>query len=174
MVKEDDFSVPNDDILGGIKAAIERGHNLKEAMVTLYNAGYSKEEIEEAARKYMMGKTEDNLYRKPVKKKEKNVEVEKEEEVSKEEVHEGDISRSAGHKPDLAAKKKINEEEHKNKQFVKSKQKVSNYDEVSKKKRKMEPTTMILIALLILLIGVLVTVFLFKAELVDFFNRLFG
>ena len=46
MVKED--------ILGGIKNAIARGSSLKDAMQSYYNAGYSKEEIEQAAREYQM------------------------------------------------------------------------------------------------------------------------
>ena len=40
----------NQDILGGLKSALERGESLKQAMMTFYNAGYRKEEIEEAAR----------------------------------------------------------------------------------------------------------------------------
>jgi hypothetical protein len=39
----------NEEIFGGLKVAIERGESLKKAMMTFYNAGYKKEEIEEAA-----------------------------------------------------------------------------------------------------------------------------
>jgi len=45
-----------EDILGGIKAAIERGATLKQAMMTFYRAGYKKEEIEEVARQYLKEK----------------------------------------------------------------------------------------------------------------------
>ena len=38
------------DILGGLKAAVQKGASLKQAMITFYNAGYLKEEIEEAAK----------------------------------------------------------------------------------------------------------------------------
>lgn len=41
----------DDEILGGLKSALERGEPLRRAMMTLYNAGYKKEEIEECARK---------------------------------------------------------------------------------------------------------------------------
>ncbi|NMB66955.1 hypothetical protein GYA25_02770 [Candidatus Woesearchaeota archaeon] len=39
----------NQEILGGLIAALERGESLKKSMMSLYNAGYKKEEIEEAA-----------------------------------------------------------------------------------------------------------------------------
>ena len=37
-------------ILGGLKGALARGESLRQAMMSFYNAGYKKEEIEEAAR----------------------------------------------------------------------------------------------------------------------------
>jgi hypothetical protein len=40
----------NYDIVGGLRSALERGEPLKKAMMSLYNSGYKKEEIEEAAR----------------------------------------------------------------------------------------------------------------------------
>ncbi len=39
-----------EDILGGLKSALMRGYTLKDAMISFYNAGYSKEDIEESAR----------------------------------------------------------------------------------------------------------------------------
>ncbi|MEK6827598.1 MAG: hypothetical protein AABX99_03900 [Nanoarchaeota archaeon] len=41
--------MPNEEIVGGLMSAIERGESLKKAMMTFYNAGYKKEQIEEAA-----------------------------------------------------------------------------------------------------------------------------
>ena len=38
------------DIVGGLKTALSRGESLQKAMQSFYNAGYKKEEIEEAAR----------------------------------------------------------------------------------------------------------------------------
>ncbi len=38
------------DIVGGIKLALSKGQSLQQAMQSFYNAGYKKEEIEEAAR----------------------------------------------------------------------------------------------------------------------------
>lgn len=40
----------NEDILGGLRSALTRGYSLEEAMLSLYNAGYKREDIENAAR----------------------------------------------------------------------------------------------------------------------------
>lgn len=39
----------NEEIVGGLKNALERGDSLKSAMISFYNAGYDKKEIEESA-----------------------------------------------------------------------------------------------------------------------------
>jgi len=39
-----------EDILGGLRTALARGQSLRQAMMSFYNAGYIKQEIEEAAR----------------------------------------------------------------------------------------------------------------------------
>lgn len=39
-----------EDILGGLRSALARGQSIKQAMMSFYNSGYKKEEIEEAAR----------------------------------------------------------------------------------------------------------------------------
>ncbi len=38
------------DILGGLKLAISKGESLKQSMISFHNAGYKKENIENAAR----------------------------------------------------------------------------------------------------------------------------
>lgn len=40
----------NQDILEGLRSALAKGKSLKQTMISFYNAGYKKEEIEEAAR----------------------------------------------------------------------------------------------------------------------------
>lgn len=42
------------EILEGLKESVARGETLKSAMMAFYNAGYKKEDIEEAARALMM------------------------------------------------------------------------------------------------------------------------
>ena len=39
-----------EDILGGLRVALSKGHSLQNAMQSFYNSGYKKEDIEEAAR----------------------------------------------------------------------------------------------------------------------------
>ena len=39
----------NQEILGGLRLVLNRGESLEKAMLSFYNAGYRKEEIEEAA-----------------------------------------------------------------------------------------------------------------------------
>ena len=39
-----------EDMIGGLKSALERGYSLEKGMISLFNARYKKEEIEEAAR----------------------------------------------------------------------------------------------------------------------------
>ncbi|MCX6751009.1 MAG: hypothetical protein NTZ83_06110, partial [Candidatus Pacearchaeota archaeon] len=40
----------NEEIIGGLISALSRGETLENAMMTFYNAGYKKEEIEESAK----------------------------------------------------------------------------------------------------------------------------
>jgi len=40
----------NEEIFGGLKTAVERGETLQQVMMSFYNAGYKKEDIEESAR----------------------------------------------------------------------------------------------------------------------------
>ncbi len=47
----------NKDILGGLKSALTRGYSLEEAMLSFFNAGYKRNEIEEAAQSLQMMQT---------------------------------------------------------------------------------------------------------------------
>lgn len=42
--------MPKEDIIGGLSLAIQKGESLQQAMLTFFNAGYKREEIEEAAK----------------------------------------------------------------------------------------------------------------------------
>jgi hypothetical protein len=52
----------NEDIVGGLRSALARGESLRQAMMTFYNAGYAKADIEWAARSLQM--REDSYLRK--------------------------------------------------------------------------------------------------------------
>ena len=47
--------MPNQEILGGLRHALNQGESLEKAMLSFYNSGYRKEEIEEAARFIQQG-----------------------------------------------------------------------------------------------------------------------
>jgi len=47
----------NQEIVGGIEIAVNRGYSVDDAMISFYNAGYDRNEIEEAAR-YVKSKKE--------------------------------------------------------------------------------------------------------------------
>ena len=53
MKGDDEYLKAQQDLLGGIASGVSRGQSLKEAMISLYNAGYEKEEIENAAKAYL-------------------------------------------------------------------------------------------------------------------------
>ena len=170
----------NDDIVGGLKAAIERGEELKEAMMTFYNAGYSKKEIEEAARVYVTEKKQrqegmsatKSKYdsKKDQKEKEKPLEKGKKVLPIKEEKLEIKENSKIVSK---TVQKPVEKKEEKN---LKGQEQIaSKYgDKLKPKKHKIEPITVILVLLLIFLVLILGSVFLFKEELITFFNNLVG
>jgi len=74
MIKEKEYLITNQEILGGLKSAIERGETLKHAMMTFYRAGYGKSEIEEAAKVYLnMIKNPETMEMKPKEKQRKKL-----------------------------------------------------------------------------------------------------
>jgi hypothetical protein len=53
----------NEDLVGGLKSALARGESLEKAMMSFYNAGYLKEDIEWAAKSLQMrGEDSSNRY----------------------------------------------------------------------------------------------------------------
>ena len=160
----------NEAIFGALKSALARGESLKKAMMTLYNAGYKREEISEAA--HLINEGILSPQTEPVKKTKtkKNKKVaeskilapsegvpteSKSEEQSPEQIQQSQILQK---NPQLSRKTQ------------KTIQKVSGYGEPPGRKSK---TVIILLGFLLLfLMGVLVTVFLFKEELLEFFNNM--
>ncbi len=115
----------NEEILGGLKTALEKGESMKRAMMTFFNAGYNKVEIEEAARALSEIHVETSLTiptAQPLQ-----------------------LTSAAGAAP--------------------SAQKVSGYGE----KKNRTKLIIIVISLIILLIGLLVTIFIFRDKLTNLF-----
>lgn len=177
MAKEDSYYFSNDDILGGLKAAIERGEPLKDAMMSFYNAGYAKEDIEEAARRYMMESSEQNVMSLPskdtLKKPDNYIKKEETKEVVKEKLIPNEMPEPS---KKLEVVKSLNPEPSKGffGMFKSKPKSISDYNAIPKKKKKFEPMTIILVSLLLFLILVLGVVLLFKQELIDLFNKWLG
>lgn len=76
----------NQEIVGGIEIAVNRGYSIDDAMISFYNAGYDRNDIEEAAR-YVKSKKEEPIEgkeeesevknKKPIKKKKEKIKKEK-------------------------------------------------------------------------------------------------
>lgn len=124
----------NKEILSALQSALARGESLKKAMMTLFNAGYKKEEISEAA-KSINSPT-------PPSKQPK--------------------VKQASQQPASTSKTSKSQ----------TSQRVSGYGQPPKPIGKI--IIILLGFLLLILIGILVTIFLFKDELIDFFNNIFN
>ena len=150
----------NEEILEGLRRATAAGSTLKSAMMSFYNSGYGKQEIEEAAKELQSQKfgnlstvvpqqVPQNIQTRPI----------------------------AGAIPAQQPPQQIPQQVPKQ-QFVPqqqpqqliNQQNVSNYG----KKSKLSGLTIFLIVSLVLLLGILVLMFIFREPLVNFLNRLFS
>ncbi len=149
-----------EDILGGLRAALQRGESLKQAMLTFINAGYSQEEIENAARQFDADKAaQPQQPIQPVLFVPQEVASRTDEESPSINVQK--VS-SYGEKP-IPVKPMVVQQP-----VVIAQQKVSGYSGTEKLKGK--TAIFILIALLVILLGILITLFLFKDEIMSFFT----
>lgn len=156
--------MPNEEILGGLKAALARGESLKQAMMSFYNAGYKKEEIEESARALQGQKIEKEPVQ-PVQqaklKKQKPVQKVPQPKPVK------TIPRVSRYEKKVKAPKpKVIKQK-----LIKTPQKVSTYEKKPKPKGRL--ITMLLAFFLLFLIGILAAIFFFRSELVEALNNLF-
>lgn len=179
------------DILGGLKLAVSKGESLKHAMITFYNAGYKKEDIEGAARAFQIQRQGQQPQQEQPKEKIQKIKSKKQ--IKQKPVK--TIQRVSGYGKtppqaqiqnfkkvrqgiDEAIEKLEKIEIPDKKQKVSNKvpgktQKVSNYEQ-KPENPKGKLITFFLIFFLLFLLGVLAGVFFFKEELVKFFSDLFG
>ncbi len=181
----------NDEVMGGLKSALGRGESLKRAMMTLFNAGYKREDIEEAAAVL----TEPSIigrYNQPLNPVPKNAMIKP---------SAGEALKPASQTPssnNIQSIQKVSGYGEKNPKEnviknilikpsekelskpasqtpssnnIQSIQKVSGYGEKNPRDKIM---IFVLISLLLFLTGLLITIFLFKEELINFFNSIFG
>lgn len=167
----------NEDILGGLISAISRGYSLKRAMTSLYNAGYKKEEIEEAAIKlqqiYVRPQREWSPKDQPSKKDSKSLKKLKKQPLQAPESSYGSSTSSVsgeGSHPSLQSGKI--ESFKKKRDDKKQKQKsLSGYEKKADTGGKL--IVIVLVSLLLLLIGLLSTVIIFRQEVIEIFSRIF-
>ena len=174
----------NEEILGGLKLALSQGESLKRAMMSFYNAGYKKEEIEGAARA-LQGQKIEKEPAQPV----QQVKLKKQKPVQKllqsaktlqrvSDYGQGPYSKRIREglrgaikqleKIDVSLKTKPKVIKQK---LIKPPRKISTYEKKPKPKGKL--ITFLLIFFLLFLLGVLVAIFLFKQELISFLDNLF-
>jgi hypothetical protein len=137
----------NEDILGGIEKGVEKGETLEYAMMSFYNAGYQREDIEWAAKAFQMQDI--------AKRTQWSAEPFKREE-----------------KKEATSDKNLQIETN---QFIKKPtkviQNVSNYG-ASQFREKV--ILVVLISSFLALLAILAGIFLFRTQVVDFFNSLFA
>ncbi len=184
MSGDENYLDAEQDLLGGIEAGISRGQTLKEAMISLYNSGYEKPEIEKAARAYLDIVNKRKIAGvapqvKPAEKPKEEDSEKKSEDLKKgKESDKKSSSFDSKKSPQVVSsygqesqedKKKDKKEKFKLGKNVPKEKDPSRGEEIRSK-----AATYLLIAILVFLLIALATVFLFKDELVRFINNLFG
>lgn len=149
-----------EDILGGLKIALSKGQSLESAMQSFYNAGYKKEEIEEAARALYS-----SMSQQPYQPVQPNQQPIQEKKFSKDEVN---IQPSLVKVPQVPVTP-VSPPPMSQRQ-LQSQQVVSSYEHP---KKKVDFVAILLVIILLILLGVLVSVFFFKPQIVDFLNKYF-
>jgi len=162
--------MPKEEIVEGLKAAIARGESLNRAMMSFYNSGYPKQDVEDAARivdSPQLPQTQisqPQQFNSPIQQNPQNLQVQNEELKAQPETH-------------YAPKPSYPQYESQSQQFQplqqpQTIQKVSNYG--GKPSFLGAVAIFVLVFFLLVLVGFLIAVFLFKEELAGFFNGFLG
>lgn len=147
----------NKDLVEGLRTALSKGSTLEQAMMSFYNAGYKKLEIEEAARALYAHPSV------PMSHPAKPIPEEIKKPISKVSKPITPIYSPIKPQPTPKPEEKLKSEE--------TKQIISKYEEKTKPKGKL--IIILLIISLFLLTSLLIGIFIFKNELIDFFGALF-
>lgn len=146
-----------EDILGGLRTALQRGESLKQAMLTFFNAGYTREEIEEAAKALEIERAS------PAQQTPSVLFIPQEVASRTEETSAPSVQKVSAYGEKPARIIPIIQ-----KQVVMAPQRVSGYGEVTKPRGK--AVVFILVALLLILLGILAALFFFKEEIISLFS----
>jgi hypothetical protein len=171
----------NEEILGGLKSALERGHSLERAMISLFNAGYKRKEIEEAAVALLESR--------PSLQVQTQAELAQEKERIKSPPPDMTAQIRAKSAPELQAPSAqvpmpppsmpkptlVQKPIQPQKPLERSVQRISSYGRVEPKESSKEKGIIIvLIILLVLLVGLFAAIFLYRQQFIDFLNSFFG
>jgi cobalamin biosynthesis Mg chelatase CobN len=172
------------DIVGGLKIALSRGESLQKAMQSFYNAGYKKEEIEEAARELHRELTQQRqMPQRPglmplqpsktpqqeIKKLPTTQSVTTQTPIpSSQNKPKQEEVESSSQQPEQTQQPKPSPQDYYTPSP--SQQVVSSYAQPERRSR-VDFVTILLVIILVVLLGVLVSVFFFKSELIEFLNR---
>lgn len=142
----------NVEILEGLKAGLERGQSLKRAMMSFFNAGYKREEIEEAARALSQVPIQKEIVSQP------KINVSEKKKV----FNFGKVQPQSLQVPrqPIQNQKPVFPQ-------TSSPQNVSNYETKQKSDKLI---VIILVSILVFLLGILATVFFFKDEIMSLFG----
>jgi hypothetical protein len=173
----------NNDILGGLKSALTRGYTLEEAMLSFFNAGYKREDIQEAAKALqstiaIQPKIElqpKPIWEPPKKKIQEPLPPFKPELKTRIPVSQVQVQAPVVSKP--IVQKPIEQ-----KVIVKEKEPIATpikQPEVSKVstytgKSRIKTITIILVVLLAILLGILGLMYAFRSQIISFFNSIFS
>lgn len=154
----------NNEILEGLKTAIERNYTLEQAMISFFNAGYKKEDIEEAARtlytNYPQVAAKAKLKKqnpKPENNPSPNISHQKTTQYPSQVQGQSQITQKPAQTPLT--------------QQMPQKQNISKYESKTKPKSKL--ITILIIIILLIIIASAIGFFLFKDELMFFLHDLF-
>ena len=181
-----------EDILGGLKIALSKGQSLESAMQSFYNAGYEKEEIEDAARAlYSMMRSQPAvpLVQPPAlgktpssQSQDKNPQTAQNQTPAQLQTIQKPIQpqplralpppmvSQQEHQPSFVRQSEVvfSSQPKLTQESLQSQQIVSRYEPP---KKKVDFVTIILVIILLVLLGILASVFFLKPQIVEFLNK---
>ena len=133
-----------EDIVAGLKSALAKGESLKQAMITFYNAGYNREDIQEAARALQSDQLTQGIVQPQI-----PIQPQQQPTQTQQQIQQPQAIQSQVQQP--------------------TQQRVSGYGKPKKTGRTLIIT---LVVVLSLLLGLLAVIFIFKDQLTDILNKL--
>jgi len=154
----------NEEIIGGLKSALARGESLEKAMMTFYNAGYDKTQIEEAARSLQMYERQPMTLQKQ--KPSVPIIAQKPRKLTRKEIRERKRQEKLKQRPVI---QKVRTQPIK----IQSPQPMQSISKYGNQNPRDKLLVIILVFMLLFLLSILATIFFFKDELISLFNNLF-